>query len=76
VETIRLLVDEVMLVSEQEMLDAIRRLAVDEHVVSEPAGAAATAAFLKSNASADGTAVLLVTGANVSGGVFRAAIGV
>ena len=74
VEAIRRLVDEVVLVSEQEMLDAIRRLALDEHVIAEPAGAAATAAFLKSSARADEAAVLLVTGANVSDEVFRAAI--
>jgi hypothetical protein len=40
---IRELVDEVRLVSEQELLDAIRILLLDEHVVAEAAGAAATA---------------------------------
>src|SRR4030095_8593156 len=37
VKEIRQLVDEVRLVSEQEMLDAIRLLLLDEHVVAEPA---------------------------------------
>ncbi len=48
VATIRELVDEVVLVSEEEMLQAIARLLIDEHVVAEAAGAAASAAFLKS----------------------------
>ena len=57
-------------------LRAIRRLALNEHVVAEPAGAAATAAFLKSSSNANASVALLVTGANVSSKVFRAAIGV
>ena len=76
VEAIRRLVDEIALVSEDEMLEAIRRLALDEHVVAEPAGAAATAAFLKASSSGAESVVLLVTGANVSAEVFRAAISV
>lgn len=74
VEAIRRSVDEVVLVSEQEMLDAIRRLALDEHVVAEPAGAAATAAYLKSKNAETGAVALLVTGANVAPEVFRTAI--
>ena len=72
---IRELVDEVRLVSESELLDAIRTLLVDEHVVAEASGAAATAAFVKDpSAYADGEIVLLVTGANVSQEVLRRAI--
>ena len=71
---IRELVDEVRLVSEQELLDAIRILLLDEHVVAEPAGAAATAAFLQTpSAYADAEIVLLVTGANLSPEVLRRA---
>ena len=73
VSEIRRLVDEVILVSEQEMLGAIRRLALDEHVVAEPAGAAATAAYLKA-ADQETAAALLVTGGNVTPDVFRTAI--
>jgi threonine dehydratase len=76
VEAIRRLVDDVVLVSEAEMLSAIRRLALDEHLVAEPAGAAATAAFLKSSSNANASVALLLTGGNVSAEVFRAAIGV
>ena len=74
VKAIRQLVEEVVLVSEEEMLRAIARLALDEHVIAEPAGAAATAAFLKSPPGETGAVVLLVTGANVDPEVFRAAL--
>jgi len=72
---IRELVDEVRLVSESELLDAIRILLFDEHVVAEAAGAAATAAFLQDvSAYADAEIVLLVTGANLSPEVLRRAV--
>ena len=76
VVAIRRLVDDVVLVSEAEILRAIRRLALEEHVVAEPAGAAATAAFLKTSFNVGASVALLVTGANVSSDVFRDAIGV
>ena len=72
---IRELVDEVRLVSESELLDAIRILLLDEHVVAEASGAAATAAFLRSSSDyADANVVLLVTGANLSPEVLRRAV--
>jgi threonine dehydratase len=72
---IRELVDEVRLVTERELLDAIRILLLDEHVVAEAAGAAATAAFLQDpSAYADAKVVLLVTGANLSPEVLRRAV--
>jgi threonine dehydratase len=75
VRAIRELVDEVVLVSENEMLTAIRHLALQEHLIAEPAGAAATAAMLHRNFACGGShVVLLVTGANVTPDVFRAAI--
>lgn len=75
VEAIRRLVDDVVLVSEREMILAIRRLALDEEVVAEPAGAAATAAFMNaSNDHVSGNVALLVTGANVSREVMQTAI--
>lgn len=76
VDGIRRLVDEVVLVSEQELLVAIGRLALEEHVIAEPAGAAASAAFLKAPGISSGTTVLLVTGANISAEVLRAALAV
>ncbi len=72
---IRELVDEVRLVSEQELLDAIRILLLDEHVVAEAAGAASSSAFLQAPSDyADAEIVLLVTGANVSPEVLRRAV--
>src|SRR2546423_2658633 len=65
VRIIRQLVDGVVLVSEGQMLDAIRHLYEQEQVLAEPAGAAATAAFLASSGR-DGTTVLLVSGGNIS----------
>ena len=74
VHAIRELADEVILVSEEEMLRAIGRLLIDEHVVAEPAGAATTAAYLKSLDRNGGNVALLATGANAPPGIFRQAI--
>ena len=72
---IRELVDEVRLVSESALVDAIRILLLDEHVVAEASGAAATAAFLQDPSPyGDAEIVLLVTGANVSPEVLRRAV--
>jgi threonine dehydratase len=75
VRAIRELVDEVCLVSEDEMLQAIRTLLFEEHVVAEAAGAAATAAYLQNpSAYAGRSVVLLVTGANIPHAVLRDAV--
>jgi threonine dehydratase len=67
VREIAALVDEFVLVSEREMLGAMRHLMVQEHVIAEPAGAATTAAFLKNEARyANKMAVLVVTGSNAT----------
>lgn len=69
------LVDEMRLVSEDAMLRTIYRLLVDEHVVAEPAGAAAPAAFLETGrAHAGEKVVLLVTGANLTPKVLQEAV--
>ena len=47
----RELVDEVVLVSDEQMRSAIGHLALEEHVIAESAGAAATAALLNSGTS-------------------------
>jgi threonine dehydratase len=65
VTEIRRLVDEVVLVSEGEMLEAIAKLHSGEHVTAEPAGAAATAAWLKHRDSTPAS-VALVTGSNIA----------
>ncbi len=67
VREIASLVDEFVLVSEEEMLGAMRHLMVQEHVIAEPAGAATTAAFLKNAPHyANKMAVLIVTGSNAT----------
>ena len=71
VAAIRKVVDEVVLVSEPQMLDAIRHLYTKENVLAEPAGAAATAAYLANPVA--GRVALLVTGANISEEVRRLA---
>ncbi|MCU1385096.1 MAG: putative threonine dehydratase [Acidobacteria bacterium] len=73
VAAIRQLVDEVVAVGEQEMIDAIAWLHEREQVIAEPAGAAATAAFLRHGAAGAVTTVLLVTGRNLAPGIRRRA---
>jgi len=74
VAAIRELVDEVVLVTDEEMLSAIRHLAEQEHVIAEPAGAAATAALLHKKLQLRGNTVLLITGANIPPDILRRAI--
>ena len=74
VVAIRELVDDVRLVSEHQMLAAIRHLLLQEHVVAEPAGAAATAALLQAGAPTGSIIVVLVTGANVIPEVLQRAV--
>jgi threonine dehydratase len=65
VRAIRELVDDIILVSEEELIQAIRTLFDSNGIVAEPAGAAAAAAFLKQPVSSGPTA-LLVTGGNIT----------
>lgn len=66
VRAIRELVDEVTLVSEDELVHGIRTLLFEEHLVAEAAGAAATAAYLQNRTSYAGlSVVLLVTGSTI-----------
>ena len=73
VRAIRELVDDVCLVSEEQMLGAIRHLLLEEHIVAEPAGAATTATLLARSHSAGRQVVALVTGANIAPDVLRRA---
>jgi threonine dehydratase len=66
VRDVRSLVDDVVLVSEEQLLRAIEVLLLDEHVLAEPAGAASTAALLKSSEGCGKNIVLVVSGANIS----------
>jgi len=72
---IRELVDEIRLVSDHQMLSTVRDLLLVEHVVAEPAGAAATAALLSGPALAGENIVLVVSGANLTPDLLRQAAG-
>lgn len=75
VHAIRELVDEITLISEEEMLRSIRTLLFEEHIIAEPAGAAATAAYLQHAAAYAGrTVVLLVSGSNIPHDLLRQAV--
>jgi threonine dehydratase len=75
VRDIKSLVDDVVLVSEEQMLRAIEILLVEEHVLAEPAGAASTAALLNAASDYGDNVVLVVSGANISREVLRRAVG-
>jgi len=67
VQAIRELVDDVCLVAEDELLNGIRVLLLEEHLVAEGAAAAGVAAYLQNrSAYVDRSVVLLVTGSNVT----------
>ncbi|HXT68276.1 MAG TPA: pyridoxal-phosphate dependent enzyme [Vicinamibacterales bacterium] len=65
VDAIRELIDDVVVVGEGEMVDAIVRLHENEGLVAEPSGAAALAAWFRDTAR-QGIGVALVTGRNIS----------
>ena len=74
VREVRKLVDDVVLVSEEQMLEAIAILLMEEHIVAEPAGAASTAALLKAGEDYGDVPVLLVSGANIPREVLKRAL--
>lgn len=74
VRDVRNLVDDVVLVSEEQMLRAIETLLVEEHVLAEPSGAASTATLLKSADGCGDCPALIVSGANISREVLKRAI--
>lgn len=72
VSSIRGIVDDMRLVSDDAMLRAMQRLLLDEHIVAEPAGAAALAAFVEDKElSGVRDVVLIVSGGNVAPDVLR-----
>ncbi|HEX6537310.1 MAG TPA: pyridoxal-phosphate dependent enzyme [Gemmatimonadaceae bacterium] len=66
VRALRALVDDMVLVSDADIRDAMGRLFESEETRAEPAGAAATAALLAAPTLAGSRTVVLVTGANGS----------
>jgi threonine dehydratase len=75
VRDVQSLVDDVVLVSEEQMLRAIETLLLEEHVLAEPSGAASTAALLRSGAGCGDHVALVASGANISREVLKRAIG-
>ncbi len=75
VRDVKNLVDDVVLVSEEQLLRAIETLLLEEHVLAEPAGAASTAALAQSGVRCGDHVVLVVSGANISREVLKRAIG-
>ncbi len=73
VAAVRQLVDQMLVVTEQDLLEAIRWLLFREHLVAEPAAAAATAAIMN-DSTRSGTVVALVTGCNISAEVLKQAV--
>ena len=64
-EIVRRYVDDVVTVTERELARGLRGLVAEEHVVAEGAGAAAVAAMLAGRVRTSGTAVAIVSGANI-----------
>ncbi|MDG6995878.1 MAG: threonine/serine dehydratase [Nitrososphaerota archaeon] len=62
---VRKLVDEIVLVNDEEILDATARLLKEEHVMVEPSGAASFAALAKSKKTL-GKSVAVISGGNIS----------
>ncbi len=74
VRDVKSLVDDVVLVSDEQLLRAIETLLLEEHVLAEPAGAASTAALLQGSVGSGDDMVLVVSGANISREVLKRAL--
>ena len=71
-EHIRTQVHDIITVTEDEIIDATRRLVLDARLVAEPSGAVATAGWLHHRHSLpDGNAVAIVSGGNIDPDVLR-----
>jgi threonine dehydratase len=74
-ELVRDLVDDVVLVSDDEILSAMRLLALRAKIVPEPAAAAGLAALLAGRvAPAEGPVALVISGGNVAGDIVARAM--
>lgn len=72
---VRQVVDEVVVVSEAALRDAMRLLAVDAHLIVEGSSAVGVAAVLAGHVSAGaGPVVVVVTGANIDFDTWRAVV--
>jgi threonine dehydratase len=70
-EHVRALVDAVLTVSEQQILDAVRRIAHRSRLVAEPSGAVTTAGYLAhADGGSFGRTVAIVSGGNVDAAAY------
>jgi threo-3-hydroxy-L-aspartate ammonia-lyase len=75
-EHITALVDDVVTVTEEEILAAMARLATESRLVAEPSGAVAVAGYLRHlDRLVDGPAVAVVSGGNVAPGLLAQVLG-
>ena len=72
---LRSVVDDVVLVSEDEVREAVRFLALRNKIVAEGAGAAAVAAALKTPESVRGKSVCIVSGGSIDSGLLAEILG-
>jgi threonine dehydratase len=72
---LRRLIDELVLVSEEEVMSAMRRLALSDKLVTEGAGAASVAAALATPAEERGLSVCVVSGGSVDQALFARVVG-
>jgi threonine dehydratase len=72
---LRRLVDEVVLVTEEQVMAAMRRLALEDKLVTEGAGAAAVAAALATPPAERGVSVCVVSGGSVDRSLFARVVG-
>jgi threonine dehydratase len=72
---LRRLVDEVVLVTEEDVMDVMRRLALRDKLVTEGAGAAAVAAAMAVPIEERGLSVCVVSGGSVDHALFARVIG-
>lgn len=57
-------VDDIVTVTEEQILDAVRRVALRSHLVAEPSGAVPVAAILSGAARPEGPTVAVISGGN------------
>jgi threonine dehydratase len=63
---VRALVDDIVLVEDEEIADAVGWLARESHLVAEPSGAASVAAARREGTSAKGSVVAIISGGNIA----------
>lgn len=75
VEIFRRHLDGCLIVSDEEIRESVRRLALDAKIVAEPAGAAAFAAWKRYGAEMDRPVVAVISGGNIDPGLLADVVG-